>query len=164
MAGRELTGTGPVLDAGAGGGDSFRRILVPVDTAGLAAPAVAAATRLSLAVGGEMRIVHVRIYDPPARGCGRFYPESSADALAVLESAVACAWSRGAQASGEVVHAQRSRAAGAICAAAASWSADVIVLARRPRLAVARMLLGSVADQVLRRAGRPVLVVGPGGP
>jgi hypothetical protein len=42
-----------------------------------------------------------------ARAAGRFYPESSQEATAVLESAAARAWARGAKASGIVVDAPR---------------------------------------------------------
>ena len=142
-----------------GGGDSFRRILVPVDGSAMSAAAVAAAARLSVAMDGEVRVVHVRIYDPPARCCGRFYPETSQGALAVLDSAVSSAWACGARASGIVVEERRSRAAQAICASARSWRADLIVLARRRRLLVSRLFLGSVSYAVLARAACPVLVV-----
>jgi nucleotide-binding universal stress UspA family protein len=40
-------------------------------------------------------------------------------------------------------------------------SADVIVLTRRPRPAISRVLLGSVAGQVMRKATCPVLTVAP---
>jgi nucleotide-binding universal stress UspA family protein len=106
--------------------------------------------------------VHVRIFDPPVRGGGRFYPESSADAEAVVEHAVLDAWACGSRASGQVVVAERSRLGRAIVSAAESWQAGVIVLARRPRRALARLLVPSVADEVMRRAGCPVLVVRPG--
>ncbi len=49
--------------------------------------------------------------------------------------------------------------ADAILAAAISESADVIVIGGSGRSGVGRMLLGSVTDDVVRRAGVPVLVV-----
>jgi nucleotide-binding universal stress UspA family protein len=143
-------------------GGSLKRILVPVDANGRAADALALAAKLSCALGGAVRVVHVRIFDPPVRGSGRFYPESSADAEAVVEHAVLDAWACGSRASGEVVVAERSRLGRAIVSAAEGWQAGVIVLARRPRRGLARLLLPSVADQVMRRSGCPVLVVRPG--
>ncbi len=145
-----------------GHGASFRRIVVPVAAFGRSADAVRAATRLCVAAGGLLRVVHVRVYDPPVRGCGRFYPETSAEATAVLENAVASAWAGGAKASGIVVEARRSMVAAAISAAASGWDAEVIVLARLPRPTISRLLLGSVADQVMRQASCPVLAVRPG--
>lgn len=49
--------------------------------------------------------------------------------------------------------------ADAILAAAISESADVIVIGSSGRTGVGRMLLGSVTDDVVRRAGVPVMVV-----
>jgi nucleotide-binding universal stress UspA family protein len=143
-------------------GGSLQRILVPVDAGGRAADALALAARLSCALDGAVRVVHVRIFDPPVRGTGRFYPESSADADAVVEHAVLDTWACGSRASGEVVVAERSRLGRAIVSAAEGWQAGVIVLARRPHRLVARLLTRSVADEVMRRAGCPVLVVRPG--
>jgi nucleotide-binding universal stress UspA family protein len=49
--------------------------------------------------------------------------------------------------------------ADAILAAAISEGADVIVIGSSGRSGVGRMLLGSVSDDVVRRAGVPVMVV-----
>jgi nucleotide-binding universal stress UspA family protein len=147
-----------LLDRAPGGGP-LRRILVPVDAAGHAADALAVAARLSLAVDGVVRVVHVRVFDPPIRGCGRFYPESRDDAAAVVEHALLDAWACGSRASGDVVIAERSRVARAVVTAAREWGAGLVVLARKPRLAVTRLFVPSVADDVMRRAGCPVLVV-----
>jgi nucleotide-binding universal stress UspA family protein len=97
-----------------------------------AAPALALAARLCDTTSGTVRLVHVRIYDPPARGYpARFYPEAR-------------------------------EVAAAIAAEAAGWDAHVIVLTRRPRTAVSRLLQGCVPDQVMRKSGCPVLAVHPG--
>jgi nucleotide-binding universal stress UspA family protein len=144
------------------GGGSLQRILVPVDGAGRAADAVAVAARLSGGVGGRLRLVHVRIFDPPVRNSGRYYPESKAEAEAVVEGAVLDAWTWGSRATGDVVVAQRAHIARTIVRVAQHWDAGVIVIARRPRRALTRLLLGSVADEVLHRATCPVLVVRPG--
>jgi len=140
----------------------MQRILVPVDAAGRAADAVALAARMSCAVNGMVRLVHVRIFDPPVRNFGRFFPESRDAAAAVVEGALLDAWAWGSKATGDVVIAERSRVARAIVTAARNWDAGVIVMARRPRRAVTRLLTGSVADEVLRRATCPVLVTRPG--
>ena len=84
---------------------------------------------MSCAVDGVLRVVHVRIFDPPVRGAGRFFPESRADATAVLEHALLDAWECGSRVSGEVVVAERSHLAMAIVSAAQGWDAGVIVLA-----------------------------------
>lgn len=151
--------------AAAGGGDgSITRILVPVDGTGASAAAQAVANRLCATASGSsmLRVVHVRIFDPPLRGAGRFYPETSATATQVLDQAVSGAWASGSRASGVVVDAQRGWVPKAIAASAAAWNADLIVVARRPRRALTRLLFGSITDQVMRRSGCPVLVVRSG--
>jgi nucleotide-binding universal stress UspA family protein len=44
-------------------------------------------------------------------------------------------------------------------AQAAAWPADLIVLTRHPRPAMACLDLGSTPDQVMRQASRPVLAI-----
>lgn len=51
----------------------------------------------------------------------------------------------------------------AIVAAAESCQADLIVMGTHGRKGVSRMLLGSVAEHVVRHAACPVLTVKPGG-
>ena len=44
-------------------------------------------------------------------------------------------------------------------AQAAAWPADLIVLIRRPRPAIACLDLGSIPDQVMRHASYPILAI-----
>jgi nucleotide-binding universal stress UspA family protein len=154
----------PDTDApGSGDGPSFRRILVPVRSPAESAEALAAAARVcGSTINGVLRLVHVRLYDPPMPRCpGRFYGETVAEAGAVLDEALLIIWGGGAQATTAVVDAERGKLAAAIARQASAWRADVIVLNRRPRPAISRLVLGSVADQVMRKASCPVLTVHP---
>jgi nucleotide-binding universal stress UspA family protein len=146
-----------------GGGPSFRRILVPVRSAAESAEALTAAARVcSSTINGVLRLVHVRVYDPPMPRCpSRFYPETVAEARDVLDEALLIAWGGGAQATTGLVEAERGKLGAAIAQQASAWRADVIVLTRRPRPAISRLVLGSVADQVMRKASCPVLAVHP---
>lgn len=143
-----------------GGGD-VRRILVPVDADGYSGAALAQAVALCTAMAGQIRVVHVRIFDPPVRSCSRFFPQTSQQATDLLERAVSTAWAGGARASGVVVEAQRTMVAQAICAAAQDWNAGLIVMGHRPRREITKMLCGSVADGVMREVECPVQVVRP---
>lgn len=149
----------PAHGAAAAAGGSFQRLLVPVDPYGRAAPALALAAQFSAVAGSHLRLVHVRMWDPPIRGAARFFPETSEEATALLDQALTGLWNLGATASGVVVDAERSRAAAAIAAEARSWGADAMVVARRPRRALGVLLLGSLSDRVIRAASCPVLVV-----
>ena len=101
-----------------GGGGSLQRMLVPVGAPGGSAAALALAARACAAVNGTLRVVHVRIFDPPIRSCGRYYPESGEQAAAVIDQALTGVWPLGIKASGVVIDAQRSLLAQAIAAAA----------------------------------------------
>jgi nucleotide-binding universal stress UspA family protein len=146
-----------------GGEPSFRRILIPVRSPGESAEALAVAARVgSSTINGVLRLVYVRMYDPPMPRCpGRFYPETAAEASALLDEALLILWGSGAQATTAIVDAPRREVAAAIVQQASAWRADVIVLTRRRRPTVSRMVLGSVADQVMRESTCPVLTVRP---
>jgi len=146
-----------------GDGDSwFRRILVPVRAPGQAYPALAMAARICGTTGGVLRLVHVRTCDPPLPIVGRFYLATPGEATAVLEEALLAAWACGGPpATTVVVDARRGDVAAAIAWQAAAWPADLIVLTRRPRPALSRLVRGSVPDQVMRKASRPVLAIPP---
>jgi len=153
----------PDVDASDGGERSFRRILIPVRDPGESAEALEAAVRFCRStINGVLRLVHVRIYDGPMPRCpGRFYSETVADAEALLDEALLIVWGSGARATTAVSEAPRGQVAAAIVRQAAEWCADVIVVTRRRRLTISRLMLGSVADQVMRRATCPVLAVRP---
>jgi nucleotide-binding universal stress UspA family protein len=141
----------------------FRRILAPVRSPGKAYPALVIAARICGMTGGVLRLVHVRICDPPLPIAGRFYLETPGEAAAALEEALLMAWACGGpRATTVVVDARHGDVAVAIASQVAAWPADLIVLARRPRPAIARLLGGGVPEQVMRKASCPVLAVPPG--
>ena len=133
-------------------GGSFRRALVPVDSFGESINALAMAARIGQTTGGPLRLVHVRMWDPPVpRGGRRFYPETSEEATTVLDNAMNYAWARGVEASGVVREASR-------------WGADVIVLTARPRRFVTLGVWDKATRQVMQAASCPVLIVHPSRP
>lgn len=141
---------------------SFRRVLVPVDTFEMSVNALRLAARTGRATGGRLRLVHVRMWDPPvARGGGLFYAETSEEATALLDNAMRYVWDFGVEASGIVVEAQRSSTGTAIVIEASQWAADVIVLTARPRRFITLGLWDKVTRQVVEAAACPVLVVHP---
>jgi nucleotide-binding universal stress UspA family protein len=145
-----------------GGGPSFRRVLVPVGLAADAVQTLAVAARVCSSLNGTLQLLHIRIFDPPMRGYGRFYPQTRSEAAAVPDDALPVIWTYGVQATTAVVEAPRGGIAAAIAKQAAAWQADVIVMTRRPSRAILRLFLGSVPDEVMRKASCPVLAVRPG--
>ncbi len=151
----------PTRPGTATGGGDVRRILVPVDPDGYSGAALAEAVSLATAVNGHVRVMHVRVFDPPLRSCGKFYPESSEQATELLAESVATAWAGGARASGVVIEAQRTQVGQTIAAYAREWNAGVVVMAHRPRRVLTKLLCGSVGDLVMRQVSCPVLAVHP---
>jgi nucleotide-binding universal stress UspA family protein len=163
-ASNELELAVPGTDASyAGRGPSPWRILVPVRSSDESVEALALAASLwGGTISSALRLVHVRMFEPPAPRCpGRFYLETVSEAQALLDDALLFVWGSGAQATTALASAPRGEVGGAIADFAAGWRADVIVLTRRPRWAVGRFVLGSVGDQVMRKASCPVLTVRP---
>ena len=150
----------PPTHAGSGGGGlPFQRICVPVGPDGQEDKTLAAAASFCAATGGR-RVVHVRMWDPAVRGGGgRFYLETSQEATAVLERALASVWARGVAASGVVVDAPRQRLTRAIAVQARAWRAEVLVVARRPRTALGALFFGGLPEKLMREAGCTVLVL-----
>jgi nucleotide-binding universal stress UspA family protein len=104
-------------------------------------PALAVAARICALGNGVLRLVHVRTCDPPLPIAGRFYLETAGEAAAVLEEALLMAWAYGGpRATTAAVDARRSDVAAAIARQAAAWPADLIVMARLPRLAITRLV------------------------
>jgi len=146
-------------------GGSFRRVLVPVDSFEASIKALNVAVHLSEGTGGPLRLVHVRMWDPPVpRGGGRFYPESSEEATIVLDNAMRYVWARNVEATGIVVEAERSRMAAAILTSASQWNAEVIVLTARPRRFITVSVWDKATRQVMQAAPCPLLIVYPGQP
>jgi nucleotide-binding universal stress UspA family protein len=152
---------GDIPDADSGG--SFRRVLVPIDPLGESAmDSLDLATRIGTTTGGPLRVVCVRMWDPPvARSPGRFYLQTSEAVTELLATALRLVWDRGVEATGIVVDAERSKIATAIVGEAAAWDADVIVMTQEPRRFFTRGLWDKVSTQVMRATDRPVMVVHP---
>ena len=143
----------------------YRRILVPVDGSRTATRGLRTAIRLAAGRDTRLLLVHVvdmlQIY---ARlGDARNARELAAALKRAGESAIKHAMSVAARAH---VHAQSviaqspdGRAATAIVQEARRWKADLIVMGTHGRRGLARAVVGSDAEAVIRSAPAPVLVV-----
>ena len=130
------------------------RVLIAFDESllGIGLPASVA----NLAPGAEVLVVHVR---QPAAGPGGQWVETRGHSSAAIGRLVAALVEAGLEAR-ESQPAGMHGVAQAIVAKAASFDADVIVVGSRRPGAVGRLLLGSVAHEVIQLSDRPVLVAG----
>ena len=140
---------------------TLRRILVATDFAESAERALACAVQLARRHGAELVLVHVYM-DLPA------YPEITAgQVVAIYEEQRA--WieaalerlARAARGEGLLARAvlRTGPAASTIAETAKDEGADLLVVGTHGRSGLDRLILGSVAERVVRLASCPVLVV-----
>ena len=140
-------------------------ILVAVDFSPCGQHALQAATRLARDLGAAIRIVHA--FEPNPRApvmAGLGYRELFEELAAELETEEAMqlsTWAQEARASGIDVEteARPGREADVILGAAEAEDVFMLVLGTHGRSGFKKLLLGSVAQEVLRRSSKPVLVV-----
>jgi nucleotide-binding universal stress UspA family protein len=126
----------------------YRMVVVPLDGSSTAEAAIPPARALARAVGAELELL--RIVEPNEAA-------EVAEAHAYLEAIAASITSVGVRPP-MVIEADRP----AECIANAGEAEDTLVcLSSHGGSGVRRALLGSVAEDVLRLLGRPLLIVGP---
>jgi nucleotide-binding universal stress UspA family protein len=145
--------------------DTIRTVLVPVDFSPYSDEAVAYATRLARRLDASIELLHV-VEDPYLTGTWSpdIYVPDVIDSLAALvsdaqdrlERTTASVRAQGVPATAVV---RRGSAARAIIEHAATGDFDLIVLGTHGRTGLAHVLLGSVAERVVRLAPCPVLTV-----
>ena len=151
----------------------FERILVPVDGSPTSTAGVDQAIAMARLTGGRVKLLHV--FELPMLGIGSeaalmrgedIYNVARDAGLAVLAEAVARVNSASIPVEQQLFYSDGRRLCDLVCEAAQAWSASLIVLGSHGRRGLKRVLLGSDAEQILRTASVPVLLVrgtDPGG-
>ena len=142
-----------------------RRILVPTDFSGHAAEALRYAHELSRAFGAVLEVVHVieqptlpTFYKTAYAAAYGAPPDLEALAEQALDRLVEAVRATGLRA-GAGCFVRRGHAADQILQAADEHSADLIVMGSHGLSRIRRLVLGSVAANVVQGAACPVLVV-----
>jgi nucleotide-binding universal stress UspA family protein len=146
--------------------EAFRHILIPLDGSTLAEQIVPFATALGTPMKARYTLLQVVEpvtlgYAPYAAAAGldqRVLDEMRAAAHAYLEGIAQRLRSQGAHVNTRVV---LGPPAAAILEYAGSHGVDLVALETHGRGGLARLLLGSVADKIVRGAGIPVLLHRP---
>ena len=144
----------------------YKQILVPVDGSETANKALQAALELAKDSGGRVRAIHI-IEDLSYAGSYEQFGVYTEDLLNsirtagnhILQEAMTRAQSAGVEIDRVLVDSVGGRLAEAVASAAREWQADLIVVGTHGRRGVGRMLLGSGAEQIIRLAPVPVLVI-----
>jgi nucleotide-binding universal stress UspA family protein len=137
----------------------YEKILVAVDHSDVSARALAAARELAALSHGEVWVVHLREREMMGKTGMMTSAESSDEAGAGVNDAVAELTKAGIKAHGVVRDTVFGYAAREIVSDAAGVGADVIIMGSRGRGDLAGLVLGSTAHKVIHLADRPVLVV-----
>ena len=144
----------------------FYRIIVPVDGSETSHKALAMALQMAGESKGRVRIIHV--IEGMAYSGGTVQTESFPGGLMasvreagkkILEDAQALAAASGVEAETELFDTFDGRLADVVSDAATQWEADLIVVGTHGRRGIGRILMGSGAEQILRLASTPVLVI-----
>lgn len=144
----------------------YQRILVPVDGSTTSNRGLQEAIRLAALTGGRIRLLHVvdeLSFALAMNGyvgyAGNWMEDLQKDGARVLADALAAVTAAGIA----VDTVQHDNFEGSvhevITAEAIDWPADLIVLGTHGRRGVGRLVLGSSAENVLRYATVPVLLV-----
>jgi nucleotide-binding universal stress UspA family protein len=144
--------------------NAYRRILAAVDGSEASARGLREALRLAKSEGAEVCVVHVvnesypyapLVGAPPIN----LIPTLMQDGRRLLDEAVALAAEQGVKATPVLLSSPGHSPADVIVDEAARQQADVIVLGTHGRRGLERLVLGSDAELILRRAPVPVLLV-----
>ena len=144
----------------------FKRILVAVDGSDTADQALQEAIKLAMEMRAKLRIVHA--VDTVNINLDTEFPnptEMSDAAIElghkILRNAEAVAKKSGIATETHLIeiHTLGHRIAEVIASDAENWSADLIVICTHGRKGLSRLLLGSVAEAVVRIATKPVLLI-----
>jgi nucleotide-binding universal stress UspA family protein len=144
----------------------YQKILVPVDGSATSELGLQEATKLAKLTGARVRLLHVvDVLSLAIAGEGMV--GTAGDVLAavresgqaILQRAEASVQSAALGVDTVLLDNTAGRVAEIVADEAASWGADLIVLGTHGRRGVGRLILGSDAEQVLRLAPVPVLLV-----
>ena len=144
----------------------YRRILVPVDDSSTAKTGLAEAIRIGALCGARLCLMHVldvaayaNGFEPGAVFCNDILPLMKRTGEHVLAQAKAEVEAAGVAAECVLVESVAERVSELVVEKAASWAADLIVIGTHGRRGVDRLFMGSDAEQILRMAPVPVLLV-----
>jgi len=139
----------------------YRKILLPTDGSAASGGALGEAFKFARECASAIRLIYVCEDLPYLLGEG---PTNVFDAIEregrrVLEEALGKAREVGVKAETALVKAAGRRIATAIIEEADSSGCDLIVMGTHGRSGIEHMMLGSVAEAVLRRSRLPVLLL-----
>jgi nucleotide-binding universal stress UspA family protein len=145
----------------AGEGMTLKRLLVPLDGSRLAESVIPIVVSLAAHLDARVTLLYVMERQTPATVHGDRHLHDTAEADAYLTDLSARMLAAGVVADRHVHPNQEGDVAKSIVDHAGDLAADLVILATHGGGGARRVLFGSVAQQVLRRGTRPVLLIRP---
>lgn len=142
-------------------GTAIRRILVPLDGSRLAEWSLPPALSFARHLGAHLALLHVTERGAPTSVHGERHLTGIGESERYLAGIAARCAAAGVEAEMHVHPNPEGNVPQSIVAHAADLEADLVVLATHGAGGARRALFGSVAQQVLRRGNRPVLLIRP---
>ena len=146
----------------------FKHILVPIDGSTLSEAALPAASFLAQKLGARVTLMHVVEKNPPDAVHGQPHLQRAADAEAYLKRIAASSFPASVRVDCHVHANGVEDVAGSIVAHADELAHDLVIMCSHGRGAALHLFLGSIAQSVIARGSRPVLITHPeplgGGP
>ncbi|TDR73861.1 universal stress protein [Paludibacterium purpuratum] len=142
----------------------YQRIFVPVDNSEASFLALTEACKLAKVSGGQLRIVHVANMNQPGWGNTDFVPDTDMQQVAdeqseILLQAKQLAQSFDVESECKVIKNWVDKIPLALAEDAKAWQADLIVMNTHGWSGLKRLLLGSVAEGLLRAVTIPTLLI-----
>jgi nucleotide-binding universal stress UspA family protein len=143
----------------------YSKILVPIDGSPTATRGLQEAVRLAGELGGHIRLVHIInewIIGSPegaAVNIGLVVDELRASGRAALHAAEEIVRDAGVSSDSVLLEEIGNQAGPAIVRQAMEWPAGLIVCGTHGRRGLRRIVMGSDAEYIVRRASVPVLLV-----
>lgn len=143
----------------------YQRIYVPVDDSATSALALAEACKLAKEVGAAMRLVHVVDLAQFGWGGAEFLDAAELQGSIkqageqVLSANVAKVAASGVAVEAKILESWGDRIASVIVEDANEWGADLMVMGTHGLGGLMHLLMGSVAEGVLKQADVPVLLL-----
>lgn len=142
----------------------YQKIFVPVDGSRASQSALGEALRFAKAQAARICLAHVyeSIQHTGTDGTVDLTRALREEGQHLLDEAAAQAGSAGVAFDTRLVNAAGRRIAGVLVEESASWGADLVMMGTHGRHGFERLILGSVAEGVVRRSRIPVMLL-PGG-
>lgn len=140
----------------------FKKILVPVDGSSTSNKALDCALQMAKEGQGQLRVIHAIDelgYLSSYEYSGELMATAQKNAHQILQAAMAKAQALAIPVDSRVIDTPGQRLGHTVADEAANWGADLIVLGTHGRRGLGRVLLGSGAEQIIRMAPVPSLIV-----